>query len=221
MSIDQQLMAPALAVVLALGMAQAPARADEPPHPQPIRESRENHDVFPWSALAPIGLSAGYIYTGQGAKAVLAPIGIYALTFGGMVLFFAEAWDRGTWKNPVGSLVDILVSPLLGAGLGFATGAGIVLVDQALTPHAGGPWMAPALSAGVVAVLIGTHVVLLKANSGSFADHHPGLALEQHHGLVGGDDRAAQLLDLDPRALDVGATEIRALELRAGEGGAL
>ncbi len=218
MSIVRRLTAPALALVLALGLAQAPAWAEEPLQPRP---ARANVEVFPWSVLAPVGLSAGYVVTGQGTKALLAPIGVYALTFGGMALTFAAAWDRGSWKNPVGSLVDIIVSPLAGAGIGFASGAAIVLVDQALTPHAGGPWLAPALSAGAVVALIGTHVVWLKLYSEPLANHHPGLSFEQHHGLVGGDDRAAQLLDLDPRALDVGATEIRALELRLVEGGAL
>lgn len=210
MSIARRLTAPALALVLALGLAQAPAQADEAPRP---RQARAKREVFPWAALAPVGLSAGYIYSGQGTKAVLAPLAVYALTFGGMVLAFSAAWDRGSWDNPVGSLVDIIVSPLAGAGLGFATGSAIVLVDQALTPHAGAPWVAPALSAGTVVLLIGTQVVLSDAGSAPFAtplsrplaDHRPGLALERLQGLAGGDDRTPQARASELRVVEAGA----------------
>lgn len=190
----------AVAATLVLALA-APALAAEPaPSPEP-----KPRGGVPLASFMPLGLTAGYIVTGDGTKAVVAPLVVYGASFAGMVFGFTQAVDRATWKNPVGSMLDLMLSPLGWTMIGFGASTGIFLVDQALSPHAGGPWLAPAVSVGVMAGLVGGQLALDRRASVPFLDHHAGLALEQQHRLVRRHDRAAQRLQLDPGGLEVGA----------------
>jgi hypothetical protein len=128
----------ALALLLA---APLPARADE---------GRE------WIyATIPFGMSAGYLYTGNWGRALLAPVGLAGLTVGGFYWGLSWGADHATWKDPVGSAVGLLTGPVGGAGLGFLAGTTVILIDQAIQPQPGGPFMAPLISIGTTAALIG------------------------------------------------------------------
>ena len=152
-----------LALTLALGFATAPALAEEAPAPAPVREERS--EPFPWIALAPVGLSAGYVYAGRWERVVLAPIVVYGAVGAGAMAGLAAGLDRATWKSPLGSFLGIVILPALGAGAAFGVGSLVVLIDQALLPHAGSPWAAPALTVATVGLLFYAHIAAQERHS--------------------------------------------------------
>lgn len=203
-----------VAMALALTLAAPPSDAaaarrptPTPSHaPKPVAEHREG---FPWLALAPVGLSAGYVYGGHWGRAALVPVVVYGAVAVGAVAGLVSSFDQASWAKPLESIAGFIILPVLGAGAAFGASTVVVLLDQAFLPHAGGPWVAPALTVGVVSLLVVAQVwpdhdqdarlgltaiaPVLRA-SALGPDHHPGLTLEERERLVHGDAGAAQLL---------------------------
>ena len=110
--------------------------------------------------LSPLGLSAGYLYTGSWVRAVTVPLGVYALVAVGTTagcIMGIEQWDP--W-HPIDTTANGIALPFKGAALGFGLGAGATLLDQAFQPGLGQPWVAPALSVGAVAAILGLGLML-------------------------------------------------------------
>lgn len=142
-----------LLLPLTLGLAGPPAIAQTPPPPAVEPPADRKAPPFQWWTLAPLGLAAGYVYTGRWERAILVPLGMYVLVFVSAALAFVMSLKDFRFARPIGSLHRVLLSPWLGAGLAFGAGMGLVLLDQAFSPHAGAPWVAPALTAGTVLVI--------------------------------------------------------------------
>lgn len=120
--------------------------------PLPARADDQRDLLY---AAIPLGMSAGYLYTGNWGRALIAPVGLYGVTFAGLAWGWTWGWEHASWKDPIGSFFNVLTGPVVGAGLGFAAGSTVILLDQAFLPQAGGPFAAPLISIGTTAALIG------------------------------------------------------------------
>ena len=99
-------------LLLALALLTAtPAMAAPPPAPAP---AVAHDDDFPWGALVPLGFTAGYLYEGRLDRVLLGGLGIYALAGAGLVIGWGLAVDNLTWKDPLGSAMGLVLSPIGG-----------------------------------------------------------------------------------------------------------
>ncbi|MDB5100408.1 MAG: hypothetical protein JWM80_4829 [Cyanobacteria bacterium RYN_339] len=145
-----------LAATLVVGLvapSAAAAPAPEAPLTGPASKWVNPNWLDPYFLLpaAPLGLMAGYFVVGRPDRALIAPVGFYAAAIAGGI----AGHSLGQLGSPSGAGQKALSDFVFGATVGGLGWAGLVLVDQALSPHWGGPLLAPALSVGLAAGMFG------------------------------------------------------------------